>query len=525
MKIAVVKKITKKNVALFKKDCIDSVIYCQIDSDVDFKKLSETFKLINAYSDIANVNWFNFKLITTKLNQVRNKIPGIFQYNGIDLFKALNKDLMWSLLADHSLLYEVEKLKSPENRFVFYDKKNSLDRKLSLFKNIFLSKQPTYSFNLEGYNEDRSRKIAFRMNSAELMALYGNLLTELGQLNLISFQSGVSKHNIELEKKLLENFSENISNNILNKKHLKLKLINKIKLFFIDESPEFIITMFYLLNNLANHVNEYNRLFNSGIKKIILNAGENEGEGNVVCAVAKKYSGITFNYMNGAKAKDPQNVETFFDYWFMPDEKTQNLIASYCNVSKKQLPITGHLLREVQTAYQYSGTMDSYINAHKGKKIIALFTSKIFVGERNEVIEFLVEYLKTHDDVLVLIRKHPSEQEYMLPPHERIIQLPQLKGNLSQASLLDLFLKSDVTISFSSTISSQASWFNVPSINYELSETSRLPFVDNETIFHVNSIKGVEEKLNKYLYNWNKPKVDTQSISSSKKMATIMLNA
>ncbi len=48
------------------------------------------------------------------------------------------------------------------------------------------------------------------------------------------------------------------------------------------------------------------------IQKVVLNAIENEGEGNVVCALAKKNNAITFNYMNGTKARDPTECRDLF---------------------------------------------------------------------------------------------------------------------------------------------------------------------------------------------------------------------
>ncbi len=70
----------------------------------------------------------------------------------------------------------------------------------------------------------------------------------------------------------------------------------------------------------------------------------------------------------GQKLATPQNVETYFDYWFMPDQKTQELILSYCNAEQKQLPITDHLLTEQAEKHTYSGTLDIYLKKFQNKK-------------------------------------------------------------------------------------------------------------------------------------------------------------
>lgn len=524
MRIAVIKKISNKAISDFIRDRIDLIIFCQLDSQIDYSQISSKFILVNAFDDTSNANWYNFNLTSSYLDIIAKKLPQLFTYKGIDLRAALNKDIFWSLLIEHSLLFQVEKFKTLENNIFFYKERSSLIKKLALFKKIFLNRDTGYVMNTGAHQDERAAKIAFRVNDLALLGLYGNLLDKLGPQNIISFQTNTTKNSTILSEGLKNDVSENINSSV-NNTRLPISFLSKINLLFTGIDSDFMINFVHMYNKLCNHVDEYEKLFASGVKKIVLNAGENEGEGNVACAVAKKYTAKTFNYMNGTKARDPQNVETFFDLWFMPDIKTQELILSYCKVEKKQVPVTGHLLQELAEKHHYRGSLDSIKEMLNGKKVIALFTSKIFVGEINSVFSFLLKYIEQHIDVIVLIRKHPTETESYSISHERIIELPKFTWEMSQHSLFDLLQNADVSISFSSTVSYQSSWFSIPSINYEVSEKSRLTFVDNKKVMHINSIEKLETYLNKALFMRDTLVTEKEVRNTAEEIASMMLNA
>jgi len=525
MKIAVIKKISNKVINDFVNDNIEMVIFHKVDSDVEYSLLASNFKLVHAFDDAVNLNWFNFERCSSKLSAICDKLPELFSYKGIDLMSALKKDLFWSSVVQHSLLFQAEKYRLKENEIVFYNERSFFLKKLSLARKIFFNNDSSYSINTGVFSEERTNKIAFRVNDTALIALYGNLFEKLGNRNIVSFQSRNVNNPKAMNETLAKTFSENINSEFSKGHRSKISFSSKIKLVFIKQDTEFLINFIHALNKLCNHVDEYDKLFRSGVKKVVLNAGENEGEGNVVCAVAKKYNVTTFNYMNGTKAKDPHNVETFFDFWFMPDTKTQELILSYCKVEKKQVPVTGHLMQELAGKHQYSGTLENILGKLVNKKVIALFTSKVFVNEINTVIDFLLKYVEAHTDVIILIRKHPAETESYKISHDCIIELEKPEVNNSQLSLFDLLIKSNVSISFSSTVSYQSSWFNIPSINYENSERSRLTYVDGEKVVHINSIDKLESYLNTCLLDDKRIIDEKRALDASEEIATIILQA
>jgi hypothetical protein len=60
-------------------------------------------------------------------------------------------------------------------------------------------------------------------------------------------------------------------------------------------------------------------------------------------------------------------------------------------------------------------------------------------------------------------------------------------------------------------------------LNFEISEKSRLPFVDNEKIIHVNSIEKLEQNLNKYLYSNESIRHTIEIQNAAKDIASLIL--
>jgi hypothetical protein len=508
VKTAVVQVISGNHIASFRKDDIKAIIFTAFDTRVDYQNLAKDFKLINAYHEPLASNWHCYAKVETQLNRIRNKLPRIFKYGGYDLGIALNKDLMWSLLATYALEFQAEKARLEHGaKVVYYDKRNGLLKRIALANRLFLRTYAGYKLAIPDRGLDNGKNIAIRINNEDLLDVYGLLFSKLSMDKVISFQTNASSRP---GPRLSRVFSQNIGAETKAYGKADLTLPEKLKLFLLGADADFINAFVVIRSRLCNHFIEYERLFKSGIKKVLVNAGENEGEGNVLCALATRYGTFTYNYMNGTKARDPQNLNTHFTYWFMPDQATQDLIHDHTGLERSSIPITGHLLKELCTNHIYSGSLDKILTQFAGKKVVALLSSKIFAAEKIEVIEALHLYLEKHPDIIVLIRNHPSETAADFRAHSRIIQLPPFGSGDSQSSLFDLLSKAHVGISFSSTVSFQVPWFKIPSINFERSEISRLPFVDNVTVFHANTLKKLIQLLDDFLYKGVKiPAVDS----------------
>lgn len=518
MKVATVHTITQTFAKKLLSKGVTTVIYVKLDSKVDYDFLAKNFELIYAYDDAPQINDFSFNLVSETLAKIKTKIPNVFNYKGYDLTNALEKDIFWGLLENNAVIYQLEKLKNKKENYNVYNRysRQGLIKWFALIKKLFFGKNRFYTFSLPAIKKDKLEDfVAFRVNQLELPELYGDLFKKIKGKNVLSYQNIVQKNAEEIDEFLSNIFKFNIKSDLnLNSKN-ELALGLRVRFALLNLESDFLNVTIGCLFKLINDINQYEKLMRFGVRKFFLAAAENEGEGNVICAVANKYNAITYNYMNGAKAKEKINIHTYFTYWFMPNSSTQKLILSYCDVVQKQVPVIGHLLEEKAYRHQYIGTLDALQNRIKNKKIIALFTSTVFIKEQTDVLIFLIDYLNKNPDVFVLIRKHPSDPRAEIIEHVNIATLPYFEGKLFNSSLYDLLYKSSITISFSSTVSLQSTWFNLPTLNFEYSKESVLPYVDNEKVIHVNSIGQLEKLLKNGLMNQKTENVQANRDSAS----------
>ena len=257
---------------------------------------------------------------------------------------------------------------------------------------------------------------------------------------------------------------------------------------------------------LCDYVNLYTGIFSLNPAAIVDTAGENNGRGIIISLTAKKHNVISFNYMNGAKANEPNNLDTAFDYWFMPDKATKELLISYTQLQANQLPVIGHLSKDILISFKPKNVLSKYCSNYLDKKIISFYTSPLYRDEQIEVLKTLAKNID-QSKYIVFIKFHPSDLEKLngLPQH--FIQLPVDKEiNKNTLFLYELFYYSHISISFSSTICKEASFFTGTSINYERREISSLPFVaESKEILHVKNKEELNTKLDSLLNDDSPP--------------------
>ena len=292
------------------------------------------------YDNFAGVSEFSFNLVCDQIHRLRTAMPALFQYRGYDLTHGLEKDVFWGLLRRSAISYQISALQQVPHKV--YDFSFPVCRQLlngSLCsKRLFIGKNDYYELSLPEYAAPISPNIvAFRINEFEMLELYGDLIPGMPKETIISFQNIVRKNADEIHKGLNKIFKFNISSSTKYEKKNRITAFNKLRILFSNHDSDFLNVLCDSLFKLVNHVEQYERLMELGVKKIMVAAAENEGEGNILCQVARKYKCISYNYMNGAKAKDGHNIHTYFDYWFMPNVATRDLILSFCNVKPEQL--------------------------------------------------------------------------------------------------------------------------------------------------------------------------------------------
>jgi hypothetical protein len=254
-------------------------------------------------------------------------------------------------------------------------------------------------------------------------------------------------------------------------------------------------TDWYILNQITRIWQELQQtkqraeiIVQFGINKIILNEAENGLVGATYCEVFQKNGIISYNTMNGAKAGEAQDSNVNFDYWFVWDEQMKKLLHEKNKLPKDMLLVSGHLMEDEITNHTYQGSFD-FIQ-HKNKKVISLFSVRGKREEKMEAFRFLYDLAEQKSDLVLLIRKHPSEKEEdLILPSKELPNVHWVEYNQenSKTTLYDQLSISDLSICFGSTVALESKWFGVPCITFEKREESLIYCVDDQTIFHVRN--------------------------------------
>jgi hypothetical protein len=522
MKIALAGKLTALLLKKMKAKGITNVLFVKLDQGVEVVAEREGIKLESIYENLTDAGNFSFDLVVEKLKTLKELEPSLFSSKGVDITHALEKDVFWGYYEKGIMGYHLRSYENKGAKVYDYYSRPKPVQFLALCKKMWTGSGHTYSFILpEQSSNDTRGKIAFRINDTEIIYYYGHLFRKLPREKLISFQSAADPRKIN-GKTIDAYFSFNLRSEARSGARKRLPLRSALRLLTHSADFDFMNVVIDAHYRMVNHVAQYSRLMEHGISKILVPAGENEGEGNVICELAKKFNVTTYNYMNGTKAYEKQNKYTGFDYWFMPDADTKELIMSYCDVTDRQTPLTGHLLEEVAAEHRYSGTLDFLGELLVNRKIIAVFTSAFFVREQIEVLKYLDGYLDKHPDVVVLIRRHRADTRPLGIKNDRMRILPDYRSEEMNITLFDLLVRASVSISFASTVSIQATWFGTPSISYEITSQSRLPFKRNSYFYHINTVEQLGVKLDEFTSVSSVDKTPVKVLPASDNIAAIL---
>lgn len=498
MKVGVASELSTALLQKAKAKGIETLVFCRIKSDID-RQLLASFAIHDTSKLSEEGKNFAFSKVETQLTTIEASFPKLLSYRNYALKAALQKDIYWSLIVNYLNEQKCEELKAPGVSFIQLDAPK--DKLAQFLKFCLRLIRPRTSMQLNAAIDQVKGKIAVRINSISALPFFGKLLSSLHNENLVCFQTESLNHHFDTANKLKNNGYPCLLFELQRKYEIGDKF-SWLRLI-LRENIAFVNLLIDTQNKLKNSVDIFESLAINGAKGFLLNAGENEGEGVIAGWVAEKHRIKAFNFMNGTKAKDPINRFTTFQCWFMHDEQMQRMFLSYSNQPKAQLPVVGHLAKDLALEHVYSGTLDAWKEALASKKIIAFFSSIIYNKEREDVGNMLLKVLANQPDVWILIRKHPSETGDFKIAHERCIVLPDFKEK-SGLALYDLLQHASLAISFGSTVSLQASWFNIPSATFEYRDASLLLYVDQLKVHHFNSVTALEQFVLAALKNSSK---------------------
>ena len=509
MKVGKTRELNEDTFSNAKRLGLDAVVFFRVHPSLDISTIRE-LQLHDISNFTKTARDYAYIKVTQIINNWSERYDGVFNYKGYDLRWAITKDCHWTLLVEHSIEQRCNELSS--NSTTIFDLDAKPNQLISIFKLLSRFIIPIrLRSKIEG--NKAKNKIAIRVNSEKVLPLMGNLLVELGTKNFVTYQSSLCSNILDISSLLDKHGFSNLS--FESKNELGWKNNFQFLRLLFSESLHHLNIILSAKNRLKLAVAEYEALAKSGVTGFLLNAGENEGEGMIAGMVAEKFKIKSFNFMNGTKFNDLMDQHTNFTHWFVHDEKLRDVLAATSNQKKQNFVVVGHLLEDKAHEHKYSKTLDKYAELLKGKKIIALFSSPLYNQEKVDVALLLNKFLNENNDLVVLIRKHPSEKQDAGYTHERSIVLPDFKEK-STAALFDLMQVAHIAISFGSTVSLQASWFNVPSANYEYLDKSMLYYIDQQKIYHFNKISQLEKFINDEL---NKPKVPVNAAISQLSVA------
>ncbi len=482
-----------------KKKC-SRIIYIQSSSKI--KPLSQ-IQFINAnnfdrpsYEQTFNSNKQNL-LILKKIDS------HFFQYKGISLLEAINKDLFWSTRYEGMLKYAVETSATKQDEIIYYSERFATLKKgikkiligIQFFRGYFSSAKQYLNKN------QIARPYAFYVADDFEVNYFENLTKEFG-LNSCAF---FFNHSLaEIEPSFKSTFSKTVffsGNRVQETPFNKFSLTILLQALKVFNVKEFLLIL-KIRNNLIKLIDINLSNLSTSIKAVFLVAQENTGFGNITAQICKQKGILTVNSHNGIKSSDVYNRDNHFDIWCCWNEGMKQMLNKECFINESQLIITGHLMEDVARKHFYHNTFQGFHDSSKSGIVISLFSTKENPPGKWQLVDSLLEFITKQIDAKLIVRLHPYEdikewKKYIsISPRMRI----DSPNNITDKNdLYDQLMISNLTITFGSTIALEGTWFNVPSIVFDVNERSLLRVVDDVMIFHERTVDALFLRMRQLL--------------------------
>jgi uncharacterized protein YciI len=226
--------------------------------------------------------------------------------------------------------------------------------------------------------------------------------------------------------------------------------------------------------------------------------------------------------MNGLKAGEAHDADVNFDYWFVWNQSLKSLLHTTCQIPLDKLIEVGHLSQDLITHYTNQNTHNAFLEQHKGKRVISIFSVRGDRYEKLATIKWMHQVIASRPDVVFMYKRHPLETETDLRSltSERIYLVPDQYSNDKQA-LYDQIYASEFIIVFGSTVAYESAWLNTKAYNFELRKT---PFIQQGSDPYIQTISSTDE-LDKVLSETPQEKPAMQASSSvAKRIADFILS-
>ncbi len=471
----------------------------------------EGIQMVNCTTERVPSTWYTWEENERIFSTFEKKHSCFHVIDGFDFSLAIKKAMFWANMRIGYLEYTRVKYFVDYNIFESSERlfnANMLKTTLKYAKEFLLQKSK------KSFDKENRTKFNWAILIEDTFQI--NLYKHILYLSLKDITLLLIVINDSVKEELLNmGFQENQIKRINQNHNYKLPF-PKLNLLKIEKNE------WFLLDQLCNHWNEINQWYtisqiisNSGVKKFLMNEGENGVKGSVIGEVLNKRGIQTFNTMNGMKSGQAQDAFQSFQYWFVWGIGMKKMLIEKCALPESMLINVGHLMEDEIANYRSQGSFDSI--QHENKKIISLFSVRGKREEKMEAFRFLYDLAEQKSDLVLLIRKHPSEKdEDLILPTKDLPNVYWVEYNQenSKNTLYDQLSISTLSICFGSTVALESKWFGVPCITFEMREESLVYLTDDKHIFHVKEILEFESKMSELLAFNSKRKPQLNNVAS-----------
>lgn len=470
----------------------------------------EGISLVNCTTERVASTWFTWDKNQEVIESFKVKFPQFFQWGKFDFSLSIKKALFWSNMRIGYLEYIRNQLfkscnieKGSDRMFFFKEWKVALKY---------------FKFRLQ--HKTSRHNIDLKKNKGN----WGILIEDSFQFDLykhVLIQSTCCKNVVvfifcnKIKDELVEmgfEAEQIVSLTDLDYISIPLPRINLFKMADKD---------WYVLDQIVNNWKELNYWHNisesiikKGISKLLINEGENGVKGAVLGEVMRKNNIECYNTMNGMKSGQAQDAFQSFHYWFIWGIGMKKMMMDKCSLPESMLLDVGHLMEDEIANYTFQNSIP--IKDYENKKVISLFSVRGKREEKLMAFQYLYDLLSNKEDLILLIRKHPSEKEedFILPENTLAnVHWIEYTADNSKTTLYDQLFISSLSICFGSTVALESKWFGVPCITYEMRDESLIYMADNIHIHHVRDFDSFSNQVNLLINSHEKRKPTLNKVS------------
>lgn len=478
-------------------------------------------KILSEINDIKIVNselyriegtWLTYSYNQNIVKNLWNKHSKYFTIKEINLLPMVLKLMYWT---NYKSGYLQACINAQFSGFKIINRNEFIKGKRLKFllKYMFIYCKNSLHFirNRTIKNQSLSEKFEYGIlvNNTLELNLYKYVIQCLKEKKIIIFHYGnIDFKTIKLNLDGIELF--NLSN---------FELCSKQRFFnplFLSKESLFVSNLLFEdWNLIGSEIARLELIKSSGIRKLLINVGENLPMRNLMKPVFGESIQV-YNTMNGLKSGEAHDADINFDYWFVWDNFMRDLLHTKCNIPLKKLLVSGHLSEDQIANYQYKNSFNFNLETIKNKKVISIFSVQGYRKEKLDAFDVLYSFIKDNNDYFLIVKPHPLEKnsDYIRPDSsiKNVYFIPENLKN-SKEGLYDQLYLSDLSIVFGSTVALESTWMGVPCLSFEYKEQSLIYNIQANSIKHVKSKNELMDQIKNYAFKKDKQTVENHNVS------------